>query len=495
MSSCSFASYIQMRTAAFCSSPITSSTSSSPSSPSSSSSGPASVAASPTLVHLAPSPVPSADSASPHKRQRNKSPDHSSHSPALSSDSPAGSPTTPTLTKSGPKVDPLSYFFAATSSHPPTSGGAVGGGTVPTHAAPSPVCPLRSILCTSHFDETGTLVSTSSPATSSPPISRPLSRRSSTSTSTSLSHSTSTSTSKSVRFARCTNASVFPTHSTADYDRSPIVPTCEAESLEIYRCGGEEGEEGGGWIMCHAKKAGATGAAEGEGKKKKLAASTGASTGGSGSMPVEGVRGLFAGSYFEGEERDHPLFPASTPACGSAGVVIPEMVDEEEDEEGILGEGIGDDGELMEVDDSAEAEDVEATNAAEVEMDTRTHEREHAAEEVPNADAEVEAEVGAMELLAVSTTPRRRGSDSSAHSIGTSSASSATSTESSSHPHRASSPSTPTSSPPAELANDEEREKEKAQRCAERKKRFGLIGLGKYTRQELFQSHDSLSGF
>lgn len=153
MSSCSFASYIQMRTAAFCSSPITSS--SSPSSPSSSSSsGPTSVAASPTLVHLAPSPVPSADSASPHKRQRNKSPDHSSPAlPSSAHDSPADSPTTPTLTKSGPKVDPLSYFFAATSSHPPTSGGAFGG-TVPTHAAPSPVCPLRSILCTSHFDET-----------------------------------------------------------------------------------------------------------------------------------------------------------------------------------------------------------------------------------------------------------------------------------------------------------------------------------------------------
>lgn len=245
--------------------------------------------------------------------------------------------------------------------------------------------------------------------------------------------------------------------------------------------------------MCHAKKVGAA-EAEGAGKKKKFVAAAKTGAPGSGSaggsmMPVEGVRGLFAGSYFEGEERDHPLFPASTPACGSAGVVIPEMVDEEEDEdEGILGEGIGDDGELMEVDDSAEAEDVEATNAVEVEMDPH--------DEV--VDAEVEAEVGAMELLAVSSTSsRRRGSDASAHSTATSSASSATSTEeSSSHnPHRASSPSTPTSSPPAELANDEEREKDKAQRCAERKKRFGLIGLGKYTRQELFQSHDSLSGF
>ncbi|BGP27032.1 hypothetical protein JCM10295v2_005994 [Rhodotorula toruloides] len=471
MSSCSFASYIQMRTAAFCSSP------------SSPSSGPTSVAASPTLVHLAPSPVRSTDSASPHKRQRNKSPSPSSPSPSFSPhDSPADSPTTPTVAKPGPKVDPLSYFFAASATNSASTA------VLPKTAAPSPVCPLRSILCTSHFDESGSLVtpSTSSPATSSPPVSRPISRRSSTSTSTTLSRSTSTS-HKSVRFARCTNASVFPTHSTEDYDRSPIVPTGEKESLEIYRCprGGGEGEdgEGGGWIMCHAKKAGGV---EGEGKRKRFLPSSssssswasGASTGGS-MMPVEGVRGLFAGSYFEGEERDHPLFPASTPACGTAGVVIPEAEEEDEDDEDqarLLGEGIGDDGELMEVDDSAEAEGPE-----EVEM-----EREE-------PDAEVEAEVGAMELLAVSTSSdRRRGSDSSAHS--SSSASSATSTDES-HPHRASSPSTPTSSPPAEFANDEERERDKAQRCAERKKRFGLIGLGKYTRQELFQSHDSLSGF
>lgn len=251
--------------------------------------------------------------------------------------------------------------------------------------------------------------------------------------------------------------------------------------------------------MCHAaKKAGAASAPEdheanGARKKKALAPAVA----GAASMPVEGVRGLFAGSYFEGEERDHPLFPASTPACGSAGVVIPEMVDEEEDDDddGILGEGIGDDGELMEVDDSAE--DVDAVASSSTSSSVEPDERD-------GVDVEVEAEVGAMELLAVSELSdqrrSRRGSDSSAHSAGgassaASSASSATSTDES-HPHRASSPSTPTSSPPAELAAPPDADdKDKAQRCAERKKRFGLIGLGKYTRQELFQSHDSLSGF
>ena len=133
----------------------------------------------------------------------------------------------------------------------------------------------------------------SSPFTS-PPISRPVSRRSSTS--------------KSVRFARCTNASVFPTHSTTEYDRSPIVPTCEAQSLEIKRC--KNDDDDGEWVQCQAREKAAAAAAGARLPKHAPAMEN----------PVEGVHGLIEGAYFVGEERDDPAFPATTPACGSLGV-------------------------------------------------------------------------------------------------------------------------------------------------------------------------------
>lgn len=132
-------------------------------------------------------------------------------------------------------------------------------------------CVLRSILTTP-----------SSPL-SSPPISRPLSRRSST--------SGTSATSKSVRFARCTNASVFPCLSSADYDRSSIIPTCESESLELPRRKRSEAE---GWIKCVERERAAAAKKEG----------------GSGPctnfspvpLPVEGVHGLIEGGYFRGDE-------------------------------------------------------------------------------------------------------------------------------------------------------------------------------------------------
>lgn len=134
-------------------------------------------------------------------------------------------------------------------------------------------CVLRSIL-----------TPTPSSPLSSPPISRPLSRRSST--------SGTSATSKSVRFARCTNASVFPCLSSADYDRSSIIPTCESESLELPRRKRSEAE---GWIKCVERERAA--AAKQEGTTSGLCTSFSPVP-----LPVEGVHGLIEGGYFRGDE-------------------------------------------------------------------------------------------------------------------------------------------------------------------------------------------------
>ncbi|GAA5866852.1 hypothetical protein JCM1840_004288 [Sporobolomyces johnsonii] len=273
MSSCSFASFLQMRGPAL----------SSVGGGSAADGGPVAVhpqhhhSATPMssfgLSAPAPAPSPSSsisslDAASPPKRQRAHSPDHSVSNASLASLS------TETIT-SFP-------FHSSTASS-----------SRATVVSPSPTtaCPVRSILCTS----------SSPPSTafttpfSSPPPTRPVSRRSSTS--------------KSVRFARCTNASVFPTHSTDEYDRSPIIPTCESQSLELKRsC--SDNDDDGGWIKCVER--------ERSGEKMKMTPKLPKN---SPSMenPVEGVHGLIEGGFFVGEERDQ------TPSGVSVAVIAEEL--------------------------------------------------------------------------------------------------------------------------------------------------------------------------
>ena len=287
----------------------------------------------------------------------------------------------------------------------------------------------------------------SSPCTS-PPVSRPVSRRSSTS--------------KSVRFARCTNASVFPTHSTTEYDRSPIVPTCEAQSLEIKRCknDGEDGE----WVQCQAREKAAAAAAGARLPKHSPAMEN----------PVEGVHGLIEGSYFVGEERDDPAFPTPTPPCGSLGVavvppVIPEAVDEEDDLDlddddvdfAALDHGVGGDGELMLVDDSAESD--EAQRGADG--------------GVPHLVRSDSSDEASSDECGASSSSLGGGMRSSSPEDGSVSGAEGASTAASS------------------VASAEEHGA--ADRCAaaEKKKKFGLCALGKWTRQDLFHSTDSLGGF
>jgi hypothetical protein len=97
-----------------------------------------------------------------------------------------------------------------------------------------------------------------------------------------------------VRFARCTNASVYLALSGDDYDRTSIVPTAEAESLELPRRKRSEAE---GWIKCVERERKA--AQLKNGKRKALPSSNGSTT--STATAVEGVNGLVAGAggYFE----------------------------------------------------------------------------------------------------------------------------------------------------------------------------------------------------
>ncbi|BGP51004.1 hypothetical protein JCM10450v2_006930 [Rhodotorula kratochvilovae] len=407
--SCSFSSYLHMRgySAGL-------SVGGSPSCGGVGTSGP--VAAAP-LHHHAPSPNP-LDVGSPSKRQRNRSPDSSAPQPEehhhlsnLSVDATA------------------SYFgaFVLPSSDSCSPFATVSTSTLTT-AAPSPVCPLKSILCAPSSPSSTV---PSSPCTS-PPVSRPVSRRSSTS--------------KSVRFARCTNASVFPTHSTTEYDRSPIVPTCEAQSLEIKRC--KNDDDDGEWVQCQAREKAAQAAAAGAGARLPKHAPAMEN-------PVEGVHGLIEGAYFVGEERDDPAFPATTPPCGALGVQlqphaldIPEALDEvdEDAEFDAIDHGVDGDGEYVMVDDSAESDEA------------------HLAGDVPSlsrSDSSDEAS-SSEDLAAGAAGPRSSSPEGSVTDAG---------------------------------ASPEEQQAERERRCAERKKKFGLCALGKWTRQDLFHSTDSLGGF
>lgn len=386
---------------------------------------------------------------------------------------------------------------------PPPSGLQPPAPASPTSPAHSPLLAAapKSILCV----PSSPLSTVCSSPFTSPPISRPISRRSSTS--------------KAVRFARCTNASVFPTHSTDEYDRSPIVPTCESESLEIKRCKSEDEEEG--WIMCQARRA-----AAGQ-QSAAAAASTVAADGAEDSPqipqlpkhaptmdnPVEGVHGLIEGGFFVGDERDR--LGGTTPTCGAAGA-FPEAVIEEGDE--------GDELDLNPLEGALNDEDLEVEIDV---VDSGSGER-MLVDDAPD-DLDVELELHLERQRSVSPIGSIASSSSSVLSA-TSSASASLAVGSAfagAHAARSPSsgahssvrddspPSTASSSchegdstltatgpgSPVELSSSagstvsEPVGSVAAVAVAPKKKRFGLCGIGKYTRQDIFSSHDSLGGF
>lgn len=345
-------------------------------------------------------------------------------------------------------------------------------------AATSSKVIVRSILCqTQSADALGDLPTASQPP-SPGPSSRPLSRRSSTGQSC-----------KSVRFARCTNASVFPALSGEEYDRSPIVPSTEAESLALPKRAA--GEAARGWIKCVERERAA--AAD---KAKRCAPHP--QSGLAAVSLVEGVHGLVEGGYFVGEERD----------------------------EGFEEEGSDD----MFVDDEEDIRDEE---------DDYDDDDEDNNQDVSDDD---EVEAPQRMTLPALTRDDSSGDDSDGLTIATESepasatlsiTSFASSSQTTLHAFAPQSPSVPalpaspslgrrTPSPPRglglgfgmepaaraeegedddEVTEEEERamrereaaeQKQRAKKCRER---FGLCALGKYTRAEVFASYDSLGGF
>ena len=306
--------------------------------------------------------------------------------------------------------------------------------TLITAPAPSSTCIVRSILCATFSDYDVTL---SSPSSSSPPLSRPLSRRSSTGCST-----------KSVRFARCTNASVFPALSIEEYDRSPIIPTTESESLELPKRKRGEAE---GWIKCVERERAAAakrGVDAGAANVKSACGSRPSVTLSSLDNPVEGVHGLIEGGYFVGEERDVDESFDETEELDVEGMVV-------DDEEDLGAGGLA---QALIQDDSSGDEDL--TEASEY---------------------------------------RSRGSSSSLNTI---------------TPHTSEDGHHTTTSPSSaglgieridqqdeeaeeddETRERREKEEERARSRQKCRERYGLCALGKYTRQEVFQSYDSLGGF
>ncbi|GAA5880995.1 hypothetical protein JCM8547_008338 [Rhodosporidiobolus lusitaniae] len=434
MSTCSFTSFLSMRAQA--------SSSGNPGAAASSTSAGGPLAAFHSHpVHRLPASISPFDlseqSGSPHKRQRNTSPDHSAQSSAS------------TL-----RAEASSYFSYAAVEPSPLQASTSSS----TSSSESTPCAPRSILCT----PSSPLSSNPSSPFTSPPCSRPLSRRSSTS--------------KSVRFARCTNASVFPTHSTEEYDRSPIIPTSGSESLELKR---SDDDDDGGWVQCHVRD-----------KKKECVKADGPQLpkhSPAMENPVEGVHGLIEGGFFVGDsaERDgrhpalrEPMAPMST-ACtsflppGAIPEALPEVEHEDELElelnldldSGGYADDRGDDDDLMVVDDSAESADSHQSTSSPLSDDSQPVPRlvrtgslsdddtsaDESALRSSSASPELESEGGVRV---------RRGSASS-----------------------------------AATSEGEEEEGGAERRKAECKKRFGLCALGKFSRSDLFLSHDSLGGF
>ena len=334
---------------------------------------------------------------------------------------------------------------------------------------------------------------------SSPPPTRPVSRRSSTS--------------KSVRFARCTNASVFPTHSTAEYDRSPIVPTCEAQSLELKRVCSAEGDkdEGGGWIKCVEREKAAA---------AQQAAASGSQSGGiispniaglkahlpkhSPSMenPVEGVHGLIEGGFFVGEEREQLAnSPLGTVVSGIPGVgVITEDIELEEEALELDDDMLVDDSAETGLDDDDE-EVEEAVQIPETIVEEPEYSSPHRSSSPTSSSHSHEEDI---ELPPSSPNP-----STSLHPYQHSSTSSTASSSTSSLAHHSHLTRSDSASPEMsattvdENSSEEEgegervvrEEKEKACAALKKKQRFGLCSLGKYTRQDVFGTYDSLGGF
>ncbi|KAI5479381.1 hypothetical protein MNV49_003715 [Pseudohyphozyma bogoriensis] len=326
--------------------------------------------------------------------------DHSPPSPPLDDpSSPAKRPRS-----DSPNSGDLSPLFSSSFS------------TSPTIASnPTPCQFLRSILSPS----------------SSPPSSRASSRRSSTGCS-----------SKSVRFARCTNASVFPALSGEEYDRTPIVPTCAEESLTLPKRKRDEEE---GWIKCVERAR-----VEKEKLKKKAAeclVKSGTECGiGNSNTSVEGVHGLLGSSRF-GEDTDES-----------------EEEEEVEEEDGMV------------VDDEEDGQERDVTPPLVHDEASSSEESEGVLTDVASSSPPL----CSLTAFSISSSTTTITSSSSSTPIVTS--------------NKASVGFGRTDSIDPQEAEEEERARAEEE-CEKRKARFGICALGKYTRAEVFQSYDSLGGF
>lgn len=294
---------------------------------------------------------------------------------------------------------------------------------------------------------------------------------------------------------------MFPTHSTEEYDRSPIVPTCGAQSLELKRSCSADGDEdeGGGWIKCvEREKVAAAAASQGFGS----ALPAGTALGGaklpknSPSMenPVEGVHGLIEGGFFVGEERDQ----LANNTGGLAVVTgIPGV--------GVITEDIELEDEVLEleddmlVDDSAETVDDDDDEDLHLVVPDQacTPRRGSFQEESASGSSSSSCSDEDIELPPASTEshPGPYGSSASNASSSTSSIGQHGRTRGDSNSPDMSA----TTVDEGDSADERERERavkeEKAAAALKKKQRFGLCSLGKYTRQDVFGTHDSLGGF
>lgn len=211
--------------------------------------------------------------------------------------------------------------------------------------------------------------------------------------------------------------------------------------------------------------------------------------------PVEGVHGLIEGGFFVGDDRDR--LGGSTPSCGAAGL-LPEVVPEEEDEgdeldlnplEGALNDedldvdlNVEVNGERMLIDDAPEDLDVEH------ELHLERRRSISPSESVASSSSALSAVsslVDADDTL-VASRPNRDGvRDESPPSTASNS----------SHDGDSSSTATGPASSTDLSSSAGSAVSETGAAAAPKKKRFGLCGIGKYTRQDIFSSHDSLGGF
>ncbi|KAL8279360.1 hypothetical protein RQP46_008172 [Phenoliferia psychrophenolica] len=396
-----------------------------------------------------PDPSSALTSTSPAKRPRQDSPDGTTES-------------------SSPPSDLASYFTSSSS-----------GSSL---AQPSPTrpnaCILRSILhhlspstSSDHHPDEPT------PDTSpdaSPPPSRALSRRSSAS-------------GKSVRFARCTNASVFPALSGDEYDRSPIIPTCQSESLALPKRKRDEAE---GWIKCVERERAAAAKRKAAGEAP-LSPSTACDPWKSPLLgvpsPVEGVHGLIEGGYHRGDEHDE-----------TGADIGHSRADDDEDLDDDLGDT-----------------DYQDDGASDDPMDEDDPEEDNEHDEAPELSMDDSGASDSDEPLSVGSADVVLAQSSSIHVTFVHSTVTLVAAAVSSSEQQQASPSLGFGSfgrcvsiAPEEEDEDaraQELERERAaalaavaaaaaskQKCRDR---YGICALGKYTRAEVFQSYDSLGGF